>query len=145
MRRGGSKCRARAVRRCLKIFESEGEIMHKYRGGNGKASGKDPMAFDTLLIIRLVAASLIFAAALVLGNLPDFVSVILLALSAVVAGYDIALDAVSDFSDRDFFSTSVVVTAITVVSCTPLSDRAYSCFLCGGEKQAFRHRITALS
>lgn len=91
--------------------------MHKYRGGNGKASGKDPMAFDTLLIIRLVAASLIFAAALVLGNLPGFVSVILLVLSAVVAGYDIALDAVSDFSDRDFFSTSVVVTAITVVSC----------------------------
>lgn len=90
--------------------------MHKERGKSGKISGKDPMAFDTLLVIRLVAASLIFAAALVFAKLPAFVSALLLVLSAVVAGYDIVLAALSDVSERDFFSTSVVVTAITVLS-----------------------------
>ena len=91
--------------------------MRKHPGRNGKATKKDSLTFDTLLVIRLVAASLIFAGALFFGNLPHFVSVLLLVLSSAIAGYDIALDAVSDFSDKDYFSTSIVVTAITVLSC----------------------------
>ncbi len=91
--------------------------MRKHPVRNGKASKKDTLTFDTLLVIRLVAASLIFAGALFFGNLPHFVGVLLLVLSSVIAGYDIALDAVSDLSDRNYFSISIVVTAITVLSC----------------------------
>jgi Zn2+/Cd2+-exporting ATPase len=92
-------------------------IMRKHSSRNGKASKKDSLTFDALLVIRLVASSLIFAGALFFGNLPHFVNVLLLVLSSVIAGYDIVLDAVSDFSDRDFFSASIVVTVITVLSC----------------------------
>lgn len=86
----------------------------------GKANGafkKDALAFDTLLVVRLVAASVIFAISLIFGNMPAFLSVVLLLLAAVIAGYDIALDALSEAREKNFFSTSVVVTAITVLSC----------------------------
>lgn len=90
------------------------------RKGSGRANGtskRDSLAFDTLLVIRLVVATVVFAISLIFGNMPKFLSTVLLILAAVVAGYDIALAALTDVLERNFFSTSVVVTAITVISC----------------------------
>ena len=90
--------------------------MRKISDRRDTAAKKDSLGFDTLLIVRLVAASVIFAISLIFGNMPAFLSTVLLLLAAVIAGYDIALDALSEVRERNFFSTSVVVTAITVLS-----------------------------
>ena len=86
------------------------------RSGIKNLAGKGAMSYDTLLVIRLVAASVLFAVSLIFGGLPKPVSIILLVLSAVIAGYDVGKEALSDFSEKDYFSISFVVSAITVVS-----------------------------
>ncbi|MGI5977601.1 MAG: HAD family hydrolase [Candidatus Limivicinus sp.] len=80
------------------------------------ASGGGKGTFDTVLIIRLVVASVIFAVSLIIKGLPGFVSTIMLIVSAIVAGYDIIIDAVSCISEKNFFATPVVVVVITLVS-----------------------------
>ena len=91
--------------------------MHGVSGKAIGAFGKKSSSYDTLLVVRLVTASVVFAVSLIFGKLPGFISTLLLILSAVIAGYDIALEAVSDVVEKNYFSTSVVVTAITVLSC----------------------------
>ena len=86
-------------------------------GKANRASKKDVLAFDTLLVVRLVVASVIFAISLIFGNMPAFLSTLLLLLATVIAGYDIAQDALTEVGEKNFFSASVVVTAITVLSC----------------------------
>ncbi len=86
-------------------------------GRANEASPSSAPAFDTLLVVRLVVASVIFALSLIFGNMPAFLSTVLLLLTAVIAGYDIALDALSEIREKNFFSVSVVVTAITVLAC----------------------------
>lgn len=73
-------------------------------------------SYDTFLIVRLVLASLIFAISLLIGSLPAFISVLMLIVAAVIAGYDVALEAVSCVLERDFFATPVVVIFITILS-----------------------------
>ena len=80
------------------------------------AGGREAGTYDTILIIRLIVASVIFAASLIIDTLPDVVSILMLIVSAVVAGYDIALDALSSVSERDFFSTPLIVVIVTVLS-----------------------------
>lgn len=80
------------------------------------AAGREAGTYDTVLIFRLVGASVLFAVSLIIDKLPDFVGVLLLILSAAVAGYDVLIDAFSCVSERDFFATPVIVAAVTVVS-----------------------------
>lgn len=72
--------------------------------------------YDTILIIRLIIASVIFAVSLIINTLPDLVSVLMMVVSAIVAGYDIVLDALQCVSERDFFSTPLIVVIVTVLS-----------------------------
>jgi len=72
--------------------------------------------FNSMLIIRLVAASVLFAASLLFTSLPNFVNILILAVSAAAAGYDIALDALDYVFDRDYFATPVVIVFVTLVS-----------------------------
>ncbi len=67
------------------------------------------------LIIRLVIASAIFVIALIV-NMPGFVRILLLALSAALAGYDIILRAVDSVESGKFFDTPVMVVLIAVFS-----------------------------
>ena len=80
------------------------------------ATGREAGTYDTVLIFRLVGASVLFAVSLIIDKLPDFMGVLLLILSAAVAGYDVLIDAFSCVSERDFFAAPVVVAAVTVVS-----------------------------
>jgi|GEM_PF-333837 len=71
--------------------------------------------FDKLLIIRLVLASLLFAAALIL-KLSPLLTAILLIFSAAAAGYDIVVSAVNDVSARSFFGAPMIVTFTAVLA-----------------------------
>lgn len=73
-------------------------------------------SYDTVLIIRLVFASVVFAASMFMGFLPSFLVVIMRIIAAIVAGYDVILDALSCITERDFFATPVVVVFITFLS-----------------------------
>lgn len=78
--------------------------------------GREMGSYDTVLIIRLIIASVIFAVSLIIGTLPELVRLILLVASAGIAGYDIVRDAVADIAEREFFSTPLIVTLAAVIS-----------------------------
>ena len=78
-------------------------------------SGREALAPDMLLFIRLVAATVIFAVSLIV-KMPAFASILLLALSAAVAGYDICLQAVNSVENGDYFATPLVVVFIAAIS-----------------------------
>ena len=71
--------------------------------------------FNTLTLIRLVLATVIFSASLIL-KLPALVSTVLLAIAAIVAGYDIIIEALNAIEAKDFFATPLVIVVITVLS-----------------------------
>ena len=70
---------------------------------------------DSALVIRLAVASVIFAVALII-NMPDFLGIILLVLSAAVAGYDVVSKIPSCVEAGDYFATPVVVSLIAALS-----------------------------
>lgn len=72
--------------------------------------------YESVLIVRLVLASVIFAASLIISSMPAFVGVLMLVAAALIAGYDVILDALSAITERDFFATPVVVVFITFLS-----------------------------
>ncbi len=70
---------------------------------------------DTVMVIRLVIASLIFAVSLIL-QIPELVSTALLIVSAVVAGYDIVLEAVEQIKSGNIYSLQPVIILVAVLS-----------------------------
>lgn len=76
----------------------------------------DAGSYDTILVIRLILASVIFAISLIFSKLPDWVELLLLIVSAGIAGYDIVLDAAASIAEREFFSTPLIVALVAVIS-----------------------------
>ena len=72
-------------------------------------------SFDGILIIRLLVAAVLLAVALIVEMQPVF-KVILLILSAIVAGYDIILDLVDAVMDGDYFAAPVFLVVIALLS-----------------------------
>jgi len=72
--------------------------------------------FNTILIIRLVVASLVFAISLFTSELSPLLYYLMLIASAVIAGYDIVIDSLSFISEKDYFSIPVLITVATIVS-----------------------------
>jgi len=70
---------------------------------------------DSSMVIRLVLASLVFAVTLIV-NMPEFLRIILLVISAVTAGYDIVIKAAERIEEGDYFSAPVVVIIISALS-----------------------------
>ena len=70
---------------------------------------------DSVLVIQLIVAVLIFAVALIV-KMPSFLKIVLLVISAAAAGYDVALDAVDAVENKDYFATSVIVIFVTVLA-----------------------------
>ena len=75
----------------------------------------DLSLFDTFVLIRLVVATVGFSASLIL-KLPSFISVVLLAASSLVAGYDIIINAINAVEAKDYFDVTIVLVVITVLS-----------------------------
>lgn len=71
--------------------------------------------FDGIVVIRLVIAALLFAVALI-AKLPSVVSIILLILSAAVAGYDIVLAAINEVEDANYFAAPILILFVTVLA-----------------------------
>lgn len=80
------------------------------------AANSEAVNFNSMLIIRLVAASILFAASLLFTKLPNFVNILILAISAAAAGYDIAIEAVDYALDKDYFATPLVIVLVTLLS-----------------------------
>ena len=72
-------------------------------------------ALANSLVIRLVIACVIFAFSLIL-SMPEFVRILLLVLTAVLAGYDIILDAVRAVESGDYVDTPVIVVLTSVIA-----------------------------
>ncbi len=68
-----------------------------------------------LLVIRLVIAAVIFAVSSAV-SMPAIVKVILLAVAALVAGYDIILDAIDCVENGDYFGISVVIVFVAFLA-----------------------------
>lgn len=73
-------------------------------------------SYDSVLIIRLIVASVVFAVSLIVGALPDLVRLLLLIASAGIAGYDIVLAALAEIAEREYFSTPLIVALVAIVS-----------------------------
>ena len=69
----------------------------------------------SLLVVRLVIASVIFAVSSAV-SMPAVVKVILLALAALVAGYDVILDAINSVESGDYFAAPIVIIFVAVIS-----------------------------
>ena len=69
----------------------------------------------SLLIVRLVIASVIFAVSSAV-SMPAVVKVILLALAALVAGYDIILEAINSVESGDYFAAPIVIVFVAVIA-----------------------------
>ena len=67
------------------------------------------------LVIRLVLASVVFVVSLIL-SMPRFLSILLLVLTAVIAGFDIILQAVDSVENGNFLATPVLLVLIAVLS-----------------------------
>lgn len=76
---------------------------------------QNPGGLNSIIVIRLIVASLIFAVSLVV-KMPSLVRILLLALSVVVSGYDVALDAVNSVESGDYFATPIVIVFVAVIS-----------------------------
>ena len=76
---------------------------------------KAAAASNNALVIRLVIASVIFAVSLIL-SMPKFLSVLLLVLTAVLAGYDIILQAIKAVENGGFLDAPVLIVLVAVLS-----------------------------
>lgn len=76
---------------------------------------QSPGGLNSIIVIRLIVASLIFAVSLIV-KMPSLVRILLLALSVVVSGYDVALDAVNSVESGDYFATPIVIVFVAVIS-----------------------------
>ena len=77
---------------------------------------KEPKAIPrSLLVVRLVIASIIFAVSSAV-SMPAAVKIILLALAALVAAYDLILEVINCVESGDYFASSVVILFVAVIA-----------------------------
>lgn len=77
--------------------------------------GREAGKLDKVLVVRLIIAAVILAVAVIV-QLPTVVRYILLALSLITAGYDLALDAINSVEAGDYFASSMIVLAVAVLA-----------------------------
>ncbi len=80
-----------------------------------KRSGREAGKLDSVLVIRLIIAAVIFAIA-VIFKMPTAARIVLLALALIAAGYDLLLDTINSVEGGDFFAASLIILAAAVVS-----------------------------
>lgn len=93
----------------------EETVLKKTSRVKQKAAGLVSAARSIFPIVRLAAASLLFAAAVVSGHL-SAVSAILLAFSAILAGLDVLIRAVRSVMYGNFREPSVIVSFVAITS-----------------------------
>ena len=94
------------------------EIEYEYEPKSGRRERKvviSPSFRKTFLLIRLAAASIMFAAA-VLSNGASFRSELFFIAAAVIAGFDIINDAVFSIIAGDILNSSVIILVVDIVA-----------------------------
>ncbi|NCC69144.1 MAG: HAD family hydrolase, partial [Clostridia bacterium] len=71
---------------------------------------------DIFLIIRLIISALIFAAALIFGEIPDPWPLVMLIASAVISGYDVAAGSVLAVIRGSYFDKCILILIVTVAA-----------------------------
>lgn len=69
----------------------------------------------SLLVVRLVIASVIFAVSSAV-SMPNAIKIILLALAALVAAYDVILEVINCVESGDYFAAPVVILFVAVIA-----------------------------
>ena len=77
--------------------------------------GKFSATLNNSLVIRLVIACVVFAVSLII-SMPEFLSILLLAIDSALAGYDIIIKAIDSVENGDFLAQPVVVVLIAVLA-----------------------------
>lgn len=95
------------VAKLSKLSERLAQLLKKPEGEQDK--------LNSVRVIRLIIAAVIFALAVVLA-MPTVLRYVLLGLSLLVAGYDLVLDAINSVEERDFFAASLLLVFTAVVA-----------------------------
>ena len=80
-----------------------------------KKSDRDAGKLDNVLVVRLVIAALLLAVAIIV-QMPTVVRYIVLVLSLIIAGYDLAIDAINSAEGGDYFAPSLLVLLAAVIA-----------------------------
>ena len=80
-----------------------------------KGSSGTPAKLEPARIVRLVLAAVLLAVALIV-KVPALVRVVLLVLSAAIAGYDVLFAAIDSVLKKDYFAAPVIVTFVTLIA-----------------------------
>ncbi len=70
---------------------------------------------DSIIVVRLIIAALLFAVAL-LAKIPAVVTLILLILSAAIAGYDVVLETIDAVENGRYFAAPVLILFVTFLA-----------------------------
>jgi Cd2+/Zn2+-exporting ATPase len=77
---------------------------------------EDNSGFNTILIVRLIVAALIFASALFFKAIPKPWPLVMLIASAAISGYDLAAASVLAVSNGSYFDKSILILIVTVAA-----------------------------
>lgn len=80
-----------------------------------KKSGRETGKLDTVLVVRLIIAAILLAVAVIVA-MPTVLRYALLALSLIVAGYDLAIDAINSVEAGDYFAPSLIVLVTAILA-----------------------------
>ena len=80
-----------------------------------KKSGREAGKLDKVLVVRLILAAALLAVA-VLVQMPTVLRYVLLALSLIIAGFDLALDAINSVEGGNYFASSLLVLVVAVIA-----------------------------
>lgn len=80
-----------------------------------KKSGRETGKLDNVLVVRLILAAILLAVAVIV-QMPTVIRYILLALSLLIAGYDLILDAINSVEKGDYFAASLIVLTAAIIA-----------------------------
>ena len=80
-----------------------------------KKSGREAGKLDKILVVRLILAAALLAVA-VLVQMPTVLRYVLLALSLIIAGVDLVVDAINSVEGGNFFASSLLVLVVAVIA-----------------------------
>ncbi len=90
-----------------KLFE---QVLQRLKPGSGEEDKP-----DRLFWIRMAMAVILFALSLFL-KVPTAVHIVLYAVSLIIAGYDLAIQAINSVEGKDFFASSLLICVVSVAS-----------------------------
>ncbi|MBR4548637.1 MAG: HAD family hydrolase [Oscillospiraceae bacterium] len=80
-----------------------------------KNSSKETGKVDKILVIRLIIAAVLLAVAVIV-QMPAVVRYVLLALSLIIAGIDLAVNAIESIEAGDYFASSLLVLVTAIIA-----------------------------